>query len=84
MYFFKYSVDFLFYLVSFKYIGHRNVTMEGNNSPPHKKSRKQIQLKLLKLYNIIELTYDCNKGKGCKTKGHGHRRFDIKFLTLAQ
>jgi hypothetical protein len=70
------------------YIGHRSVTMEGNNSPPHKKFRKQIQQvikqkfytpslcynhksviksKFLTLYNVIELTYDCNKGRGCKT-----------------
>jgi hypothetical protein len=33
---FKYNVDFLFYSESFKYIGHRSVTMECNNSPPHK------------------------------------------------
>jgi hypothetical protein len=26
--------EFLFYFVSFKYIGYRSVTMEGNNSPP--------------------------------------------------
>jgi hypothetical protein len=25
------------------YIGHRSVTMEGNNSPPQKKSKKKIQ-----------------------------------------
>jgi hypothetical protein len=42
--------------------------MDGNNSQPYKKSRIQIQqvlkLKFLMLYNVIELTYDCNKGEG--------------------
>jgi hypothetical protein len=58
--------------------------MDGNNSPPHKKSRKQIQqvikLRFLILYNVIELTYDYNKGRGCKTKGHGHRQFDKLYI----
>jgi hypothetical protein len=73
---FKFSEDFVF----FNYIGHRSTTMEGNNSLPHKKSRKQIQqvikLIFLTLYNVIELTYDCNRGRGCKTNGHSHHRFD--------
>jgi hypothetical protein len=59
--------------------------MESNNSPPHQKFRKQIQqvmkLKILVLCNVVELTYDCNKGRGCKTKGHGHCQFD-KFLNI--
>jgi hypothetical protein len=75
---------FYLYFVSFKYIGHRSVTMEGNNSPPHKKSRKQIQqvikLKFLMLYNIIKLINDSNKGRGCKTKGYGHCRFDKVYI----
>jgi hypothetical protein len=58
--------------------------MDGNNSPPHKKFRKQIlqviKLKFLTLYNIIELTYDCNKERGCKTKGHGHHQFDKLYI----
>jgi hypothetical protein len=58
--------------------------MEGNNSLPHKKSRKQIRqvikLKFIKLYNVIELTYDYNKGRGCKTKGHGHIQFDKLYI----
>ena len=66
--------------VSFENICHRSVTMDGKNSPPHKKSRKQIQrvikLKFFTLFNVIELTYDCNKGSGCKTKGHAHCQFD--------
>jgi hypothetical protein len=33
---------FLFYFVSFKYISNKSVTMDGINSPPHKKPRKQI------------------------------------------
>jgi hypothetical protein len=65
-------VDFLFYFILSKPISHRSITMEGRNSPPHKKSRKQIQqvikLKFLMLYNDIELTYDCKKGGGIKLK----------------
>ena len=32
---FKYIVDYLFYFVSFKYIGHKSITMDDNNLPPH-------------------------------------------------
>jgi hypothetical protein len=73
-------VDFLFYYVSSKYTCQKNATVESNNSSLHKKSKKQIQqvvkLKFLSLYYVIELTYDCNKMKGCKTKSHVHRQFD--------
>ena len=58
--------------------------MEGNGSTPHKMYRKQIQqvikLKFLMPYYIIELTYDCNKGRRCKTKGHGHFQFDKLYI----
>jgi hypothetical protein len=61
-------VDFFCYsLYSF-------VTMEGNNSPANKKSKRQIpqviKLKFLILFNLIEFTYDSNKDRKCKTKGH--------------
>jgi hypothetical protein len=43
MYFcFKYSVNYYSTLYPLN-IGHKSVTMESNNSPPHKKSKKQIQ-----------------------------------------
>jgi hypothetical protein len=41
-----------------------------------KQIQQVIKLKFLTLYNVIELTYDCNIGRGCKTKGHGHHQFD--------
>jgi hypothetical protein len=60
------------------------VTMEGNGSPSNKKSKKQIQhvikLKFLTLYNIIELTYDCNKGRGCRTKGHTQQQYNKLYV----
>jgi hypothetical protein len=39
---FKHVVGFLFYFVSFKDISHRIFIINDNNSPPHKKSKKQI------------------------------------------
>jgi hypothetical protein len=58
--------------------------MDNINSPPHKKSRKQIQqvikLKFFTLFNVIELTYDCNKGRVYKTKGHSHHQFNKLYI----
>jgi hypothetical protein len=60
------------------------VTMEGSNSPPNKKSKRQIQqvikLKFLTLYNVLELTYDSNNGRGCRTKGHTQRQFNKLYV----
>jgi hypothetical protein len=58
--------------------------MDDNNSPLEKKCRRQIQQviksKYLNLYNVIELTYDCNKGRGCKTNGHTRRQFNKLYI----
>ena len=62
------------------------VTMDDNNSPPNMKSKRQVQhfikLKFLILYNGIELTYDSNKGRGYKTKGHTQRQFSKPYIIL--
>jgi hypothetical protein len=58
--------------------------MEDTNSPPNKKSKRQVQqvikLKFLALYNVLELTYDCNKGRGCKSRGHTQRQFNKLYV----
>jgi hypothetical protein len=58
--------------------------MEGNNSLPHKKSRRQIQqvtkLEFFILYNVIELMYDSNKGRGCKSRGHNQWQFNKLYI----
>jgi hypothetical protein len=38
-----------------------------------------MKLKFL-VYNVIELTYDCNKKGETKPKGHGHRQFDKLYI----
>ena len=58
--------------------------MDDNNSPPSKKSKRQVQqvvkLQLIESYNVIELTYDCKKGRSCKTIGHTQRQFNKLYV----
>jgi hypothetical protein len=58
--------------------------MEDTNSPPYMKSKRQVQqvikLKFLALYNVLQLTYDCNKGWGCKSRGHSQRQFNKLYV----
>ena len=53
------------------------VTMDDNISPPSKKSKRQVEqvvkLQFIESYNVIELTYNCKKGRDCKTIGHTQR-----------
>jgi hypothetical protein len=37
-------------------------------------------VKFLVLYNVIELTYDDDRGKVCKTEDHGWRQFDKLYI----
>jgi hypothetical protein len=80
---------FCIYLFRLKYILifyslYRFVTMDGKNSPPNKKSKRQIQeflkLKFLLIYNVIELTYACKRGRGCKTNVHTQQQFDKLYV----
>jgi hypothetical protein len=74
-------VDFFCYsLYSFVTMEPRRVIIHHLIRSLRDRFHRSKNLKFLILFNLIEFTYDSNKGRRCKTKGHTQRQFNKLYV----